>query len=594
MFFTRYNPMTPDEIDRQTAGHPRADGQGSDALAGWMFEARLEGPYAPENLSYEILDAGRLQFRENGVLYDAPYAAAETAGLVLLTHLVPGTSRGWHLALDVRTRALAAFETWFGIEVPIGGDRTGTRPPTGMRSIPREIQRQIHFGWADRGDGVRPEQIPTTTNRLEGRGLHWRQDDGYEQLTFFPSVVCSTFVELSDPRGGITMANPSDYLRFDDTHYVYARWDVEFSGGMRIEALDLYGMRAAGVAFGFDESDALVYALHTAGIEVTGDAAHLESIADWGGKAPPMASLRGKGARYAYRPMDFDTPMTHEEALRYAAEAQHILEKDGLNVMDSRNALPFSGYLAGRRFRVRLDGEKHAAAPWGGTGEPVYEYDVAGPDRLRWRHPGGEWREEKYIAFEVARDLILFSHMLTGDPDYANLTQAVDFSNGLATTVRAQIGNWHSGWEAGGHARFGVLECDGITPPFARRHHFTTDLVGKSYAWAYSETMSSIHVYSSPESFSWTIFQADNSGGATWSSPCFYIKLRDDAYLFQWGEENCNGTQGLVVFNPNLMQDSGFSYGVNHDRLSLHVTGAYARKLGQFDILKHYGRTSSL
>ncbi len=182
-------------------------------------------------------------------------------------------------------------------------------------------------------------------------------------------------------------------------------------------------------------------------------------------------------------------------------------------------------------------------------------------DKLKWRVPGGTWNEEKYVAFEPAKNLIFFSPMLTGNPDFANVSQVVDFDNGLDTTVRAQIGNWHSEWEIGACAKFGVLEYGDIVPPFAHRHHFTTDLVGKCYAWTYSATMRSIPVYSSPWSYSWTIFQNNNSGGATWSSPCFYIKLRDDAYLFEWVEENCNGSQGIVVFNPSLLHDSGFFFG---------------------------------
>jgi hypothetical protein len=293
-----------------------------------------------------------------------------------------------------------------------------------------------------------------------------------------------------------------------------------------------------------------------------------------------MAMLKGKGARYAYRPMDIDIPMSREETHRHAAESQSIFETGGPNIMASGNNLPFVDFLAGKQFKVKLDCEMHATAPWGGTHETVYEYDVISKDILKWRLPGGTWQEEKYKAFEPAKDIILFSHMLTGDPDYANVTQA--------------IGNWHSEWEIGAYAKFGVLEYGDIVPPFARRHHFTTDLVGKSYAWAYSETMSSIHVYSSPESYSWTIFQGDNSGGATWSSPCFFIKLREDAYLFQWVEENCNGSQGLVVFNPNTQHDGGFFFGASHTGLRLNITGAFARNLGTFDIMKYFDKKISV
>ena len=168
------------------------------------------------------------------------------------------------------------------------------------------------------------------------------------------------------------------------------------------------------------------------------------------------------------------------------------------------------------------------------------------------------------------------------------LPGAVDFTDGLSTTIRAQIGCWHSGWEVGSQVRFGTIEYGGLVPPFARRHHFTDELVGRCYAWSYGKMLNSIHVYSSPESYSWTIFRSDGSGGPTWSSPCYYIKLREDAYILQWVEENCNGKQGLVVINPNLLHDGGFFYGVGVDGLLLNTTGAFGRELGRLDILKYF------
>jgi hypothetical protein len=594
MFFTKFNPMTEEEVNKKVAAKPKADGNSCSLIAGWSFKARLEGEFAPSQLDYRILDDKTLTVNENGTSYDAPYTAIALGRVVVLTHLIPGTTRGWHLVLDTKTCALTAFETWFGIEVPVGGDMFGIRKPTHMRQIPREIQRHYYFGWADTGKNDKPAKLHTTTNRVEGRGLHWQYDTGYEILTFFPSVVCSTFVELGDKMGGITMTNPSDYLKIDDEFYIYTRWEVEFTGKMWIEVMNFFETEAVGVEFGFEENDTLTYRTHKAALEITGDAAHLESITSFGDKESPMAMLKGKGARYAYRPMDIDVPMTKEEALGHARESQRIFEFGGPNIMASGNNLPFSEFLVGKQFKVKLDCEKHAIQPWGGTQDVVYEYDVIGKDRLKWRLAGGTWQEEKYVCFEPAKDIYFFSHMVTGDPDFANITQAVDFSTGLATTVRAQIGNWHSEWEIGAYAKFGVLEYGDIVPPFARRHHFTTDLIGKSYAWAYSDTMSSIHVYSSPESSSWTIFQGDNSGGATWSSPCFYIKLRDDAYLFEWVEENCNGMQGLVVINPKILHDGGFFFGVGHTGLSLNITGAYARELGTFNIMKYFDKTGNL
>ena len=587
MFFTKYNPMTDAEVSAKIDAQRKAEGCSCGCLAGKSFKAHLEGEFAPQQLDYEFVDKDNLVFTENGTRYEAPYTAISYGKVVLFTHLVPGTTRGWHIVLDTKTNALTAFETWFGITVKVGMDLSGQRPPLGTRDIPREIQREYYFGWADFGTNEKPAKLHTTTNRLEGRGLHWSFCNGYEMLTFFPSLCSSTIVELGKEMGGITMANASDYVKIDDEFYIYTRGEVEFGGKFWVEVLNFFDNKAVGLEFGFCKEDQLQYRTHSADLVITGDAAHLENIYDLGDKKRPMG-LRGKGARYAYRPMDIDLPMSHEEALQHARESQRIFEVDGPNIMASKNNLPFTDFLVGKQFKVKLDNELHAIAPWSGKNGDVYEYDVLTNRMLKWRVNGGEWHEDKYIAYEPARDLYFFSHMMGGDPDFANLTHAVDFSTGLATTIRAQIGNWHSEWEIGSQVKFGTLEYGDLQAPFARRHHFTTDLVGKSFSWTYSEKMSSIHVYSSPESSSWTIFSGDNSGGATWSSPCYYIKLRDDAYIFEWVEENCNGMQGLVVINPYILHDGGFFFGVSHNGISLNITGAYGRELGTFDIKKYF------
>jgi len=591
MFFTKYDPLTTAEVEQKVSAQRKPAFGGEGHLAGKSFKAVLEGQFAPERLEYTFRDGETLSFTENGESYEAPYAAISLGHVTLFSHLVPGTTRGWHIVIEWKTKTLTAFETWFGVTVPVGGDLFGMREPDHYRDVPREVQRQYYFGWADFGTGEKPEALHTTTNRIEGRGLHWDFSTGYELLTFFPSVVCSTLVELGPEKGGITMANPSDYIKINDEFYIYSRGEVEFSGKLWIEVMDFFHCRAIGLELGFGEKGEFIYALHTAKLEITGDAAHLEAIGSFGDKEPPMAMMAAKkGGRYAYRPMDFDVPMPHEEALQHARESARIFEVDGPNIMASRNNLPFSKFLVGKQFKVKLDGEKYAAAPWTGDQALVYEYDVISDRMLKWRVAGGEWQEEKYICFEPAHDIYFFSHMMTGDPDFANLTHACDFSTGLTTTVKAQIGNWHSEWEIGSKVSFGTLEYGDIVPPFTRRHHFTTDLVGKSFAWAYSDSMSSIHVYSSPESSSWTIFQGDNSGGATWSSPCYYIKLREDAYIFQWVEENCNGMQGLVVVNPQLLHDGGFFFGVSRTGLSLNITGAIGRELGSFNIMKYFDK----
>ena len=592
LFFTSFDPMTTEAVNAALQKAGRASGADCGCLTGMRFALHLEGDYAPEELRYELFTSDRLTVTENGTAYDAPYTAATLGDITIMSHLLPGTDRGWHIVIDRRSWAVTAFETWFGVTVPVGIDLFGTKEPDSYRDIPREVQRQYYFGWLDKGDNEKPRYLHTTTNRIEGRGLHWQFSTGYEILTFFPSVVCATLVELGTARGSITVTDPADYIRIDDEHYIFARWEAEFSGKMWIEVMNFFDMNAAGLELGFELDNSLTYRFHTAEIEITGDAGHMEDIRDYGNKKRPMGDrYTQKGGHYTYRPMDIDIPMSREEALRHAREEQHILDASGTNIMESGNKLPQNFDLVGRKFKVWPDNENYAQAPWSGGKEKPWEYWITSKETLKWRRGGGRWIEAKYMCFQPDKNLYFFAHMIEGDPRYAFCAQAVDFTSALTTTVVCGIGNWHSEWEAGARVKFGTLEYGDLQAPFTRRHQFTDELLGKVFAWSYSEKMNSIHVYSSPESYSWTIFSDDNGGGASWSSPCFYIKLRPDVYLFQWVEEKCNGNQGLVVMNRKIQHDGGFFYGVSHGGLSLNITGAYMRELGQFDIKKYFQQT---
>ena len=592
MFFTEYDPMTKERVDAAVIAKERAD-NGAVSLEGLQFSARLEGEFAPEELRYDFVNGKEVRVTENGQTYTARCEAVSHAGLYLVTHLVPGTSRAFHLILDPETWALTVFETWFGITVPVGIDMTGQSEPQGWRDIPREVQREYYFGWADTGSNEKPEHFHEPTNRIEGRGLHWAYDNEFKMLSFFPSVMCCTVVELGKEMGGITMSNPADYIKIDDRRYLFARWEVEFSGKMWIEIMDFFRMNAAGLELGFEADSSLTYRFHSAALTVTGDCAHLENISDTGRERPALfRGMPKKGGRYAYRPMDIDLPMKKEEAYYHAARAQRILQDPGdtENIMQSFNCLPLTEKLAGKHFRVVQDNEKYKAAPWSGTGreETAWEYEILEKKMIRWRKGEGPWHEEKYGCFEVDEDLYFIGHLETGAEDFAMVAQAVDFRTGLTTTVRTGIGNWRSEWECGPQVFFGTLDAPGVTPPFTRRHEFTDELVGLCFAWNYAENMNSIHLYSAPESYSWTIFKRDNGGGATWSSPGFYIKLRPGVYMINWTEERCNGSQGLLIINRKIQHDSGFFYGVNHAGLRLELAGAFMRELGYYDIRKYF------
>ncbi|SHI17055.1 Molybdenum cofactor biosynthesis protein F [Sporobacter termitidis DSM 10068] len=566
-FYDRYTPLNEEQILQKLTPPYAASGASpvSDALEGKTLRIVLDdGPaleYAFSRDTLTLVEGG-------GAPVEAPYTAKELGEIVLLTHLIPGTVRGYNVVVDRETGLATVFEVWF----------------CGFEQDKREVRRHCSFGYIDTGAPA-PSARHGLTNRIEGLGTWWKNDDGAELLYFFPSVVWSSFVELSDPRGGITRTAPSDYIKISDRYYIYSRAEQEFSGAFTLEVLDLFSVRHIGVRLGFDLSDALDYKVYEGSGEITGRCANLESLTDYGTEIPFDEAQRKmldglKGARPQYRPRFLHRDYTKDEVDAIVRENTRAFA--GQSIMSGFNTMEVSGYLAGRRFTLRYDDG------------PAWEYDVMDSSRLKWRTEGEDgWHEETYQCFEPARDIFLFAHICTGSDPLRCLTHAVDFSNALTTCVDAALDNGRKPWEVGHRAIFGVLEMTGgPTPPAVRRHGFTTDLVGKAYAWTYSDFMQSIHVYSTPESYSWTIMLPKNAGGVMWSSPCFYVKLRDDAYLMSWTEDACNGNQGTFILNPRIMHDAGFFFGIGDTEAAhdVHLTalGAYARPLGEFELKRFF------
>ncbi|MDR1329008.1 MAG: molybdenum cofactor biosynthesis F family protein [Oscillospiraceae bacterium] len=565
-FFDKYTKLSKEQISEKIAGadiiHNRAISMDSDE----PLKIVLDGG---NTLIYKF-SGDKLKFSENGSDEVLTYSRIKTLGSVsLLSHLVPGTLRQWHLVIDGKTRLVTAFETWFG----------------GYDLSAREVWREYSQGYIDDGTSP-PENRHTLTNRVENAGLHWLDDDGTETLVFTPSVIWSSYVELSHPRGGITKTAPSDFFRINDGMFIYSRVDCEFSGEFVLEVIDLFNVKHIGVKLGFCQKDNFFFKAYDGLGEVTGRAATLEPLTDYGTEiklgsfgGAPGAPEPPRGTRPVYRPRLAHKDFSKEETAEIVRTNSHIFE--GTSIMSAFNVMEPSEFMVGKKFALRYDGGDE------------FEYEVISGETLKWRVPGGTWSEERYQAFEPAPDIIFFSHLLTGSDPLRNLSPAVDFSTGLVSCIDAWLGCEIGAWQVAHKAQFGVLIEDGRTPPAVRRHGFTTDLVGKAFSWTYSDFMKSIHVYSSPESYSWTIMLDNGSGGFMWSSPCIYIKLRDDAYLMSWTEDDCNGNQGTIVFNPRIMHDAGFFFGIAGDAnppdLHLTTTGALARDLGTFDIKKFFG-----
>ena len=528
----------------------------SDVFAGQSLRIVTDGD--GPTLNYTFASDSRLSVAENdGAAVEAGYGALTLEHIAFLSHMIPGTQRGYQVVVDRDTNLVTVFEVWF----------------SGYLDN-REVQREVYFGYVDTPGRQAPQARHTPTNRVEGKGFYWRQDTGVETLEYYPSTYYSNFVELSRFGGELSFCAPSDYVKINDDLYVYSRVECEFSGVMTLYVLDVNRVAQVGVRLGFDASDALEYYVFTGSGEWLGQIAQFEPFGDVG--VPPMPAPanapRMKGARRVYRPMRNDWTMT-------PAEVAAVTERTvfaGPNAM-AGNKSPVSDFLVGKALTLRFDDG------------PVVDYRFDAIQQLRWRREGeSAWREERYEAWESAPGVIMFGHLLSGAPNHDCYKIVADFDHGLATCIHGTIGTPYIANEAAAKTFFGVIEMEGLNSAQYRRHQFTDELVGHAITWNYSPGLTSMHLYSTPHSLSWIIFGETGAGGMEWSGPGSYVKIRDGLYLAYWLEEACNGTLGTILVNMRTMHDCGIGYHCGKDGLRFSAIGAHARHAGRFDVARFF------
>ena len=556
-----YTQLTERQITgklREAANGPASESALSDVFAGQQI--RILTDDGPE-LRYRFTDSNRLSVSENGEsAVDAGYGALTIGHIAFLSHMVPGTQRGYHVIIDQDTNLATVFEVWF----------------SGYEDN-REVQRQAYFGYVDQPGQAAPEGRHRPTNRVEGKGYFWKQDTGAETLEFYPSTIYSNFVELSRFGGELGFCAPTDYVQVDDETYIYQRTECEFSGTQTIYVFDVNRIEQIGARLGFNENDDLEYYVFRGTGEWLGQLAQFESFGDIG-EPDPNAPPAEKGARRVYRPMDTFTTFSREEFDRIAAENSPRVFPPGRGGM-SGNKQEVSDYLVGKEMTVRYD---HG---------PVIEYRFDEIQSLRWRKEGQRnWFTARYESWESSPDLVMFAHLLEGEPDHDAHIVVADFEHGLASCLHGTMGSEYIGNEGQVENLFGVIEAEGLTPPRYRRHQFTDELVGKALTWNYDRQsgLTSMHLYTTPHSLSWIIFGQDGAGGMEWSGPAAYVKIRDGIYLGYWLEEACNGTLGTILINMNTMHDCGAGYHGGADGVSLSAVGAHSRHSGQFNVKKYF------
>ena len=491
-----------------------------------------------------------------------PYAALELGSVFLIAYQVPGALTSHIAVCDTESRLATVYETWLcGEGVPA-----------------REVCREVHHGYIT-GREV-PNHRPSPTKRLVGKAVRWNGDLG-SSLSIYATFMASSFVPDGSNQ---TFTAPTDYFEFDYHTYLYSRCEVEFSGELVLEVFDLHTMKLIGVRLGITKNDNFEFRPYTASGKLLGQFAAygpfgLEydqpprfSRRPSGGEnaaPPPMP----KGARIAYRPFQMVHKMTLEEVRDLAARTG-AWKGAFAGTGKEKRCMPTSEIMLGHKvFNLNFDGK-------------VFSYRITGKFETQFKlAPGDDWRTERCEAFEADEGLAFFTHAFDGQKPTEVYQYAIDFKTGLATCLISRLNNEKYPREPTQEWLFGYIDSNekGFKAP-AERHSFTDELVGRSFTWTYTDDMCSQHIYSTGESYSWSILM-NGIPGMMWSSPCKYVKIRDDVYMMSWIEHRSAGTQGLYLFNLKTMHDCGTCFGITHDQIFEYNTfGAEARSAGSIQM----------
>lgn len=533
----------------------------SDSLAGKSIRVVTDkGP----TLTYKFASSDRLSVSENGGgVIEAGYGALTQDHITLISHLIPGTSRGYAVVIDNHSRIATVFEFWFG-----------------GYAAKREVMREIYGGYVETAGQSEPTRRHKASNRAEGKAFYWKQDTGFETLDYYPSVAYSHFVELTGGGNELGFCAPSDYIQINDEYYIYTRVECEFSGTLTLYVMDLNREEQIGLRLGFDRLDDLDYYLFRGKGEWLGQIAQFERFGDTKGDVLPPPDNAKKGERRVYRPLQTMTKMTKAQVDKAVAEhsrvfAPRIGAGSGAAGM-ATNGTPAVDGLVGKSFTLRYDGG------------PVMAYKVDSRDELSYRRDGGEWTKARYQAWESMPGVFLFGHLLANMPQHDGHMIVADFDAGLVTCFNGILNTPYFANEAGAKTLFGVIEGQGVPSSGAGRHQRTHDMVGRALTWNYAPGLTSMHLYSTPTTASWIIFTESGAGGMQWSGPGDFVKIRDGLYFCYWLEEACNGTLGTILINMRTMHDAGIGYHCGEEGLSMSQVGAHGRHAGKFDVARFF------
>ncbi|HEX7710416.1 MAG TPA: MoaF N-terminal domain-containing protein [Sphingomonadaceae bacterium] len=526
------------------------------------------------SLSYRFLTGNRLQLSENGGnSVNCGYGALNLGPVTFFAHLIPGTLKGYAVAVNNDTGTATVIELWFA----------------GYQPRKREVMREIYQGYVFRKGAALPAERHKFTNRTEGKAFYWRQDTGAETLEYYPTIAYGHWVELTrmDRKQGYSA--PCDYIDIDEALHIYTRTECEFSGIFTTYVMDVNNAKQVGLRLGFNAADELEFYVFRGTGEWLGQIAKFETFGNTdGGPMLPRpgpgqsadVSPTAKGARAVYRPLATMPKMTRAEVDAAVAKSTSVFaprSAAGGAAGMAGNSLATSPRLAGRNATIRYDNG------------PVMEYQFVSNDELKWRRNGeGDWITGRYNAWEPMPNVFFFAHALEGTKDHEGHIVVADWEHGKATCYNGYLNTPYFANEAGCRTLFGKIEAAGVPDAGVDRHGFTEEMLGRCITYNYTKGLTSMHLYSTPQTTSWIIFTPDQAGGLEWCGSGAQVKIRDGLYFLYWIEEACNGTLGTILINLRTMHDAGIGYYCGPNGLSISNIGALIRHAGRFDVAKYF------
>jgi hypothetical protein len=589
MFRIDYSQLNLKQIESilGSSPAPKCSSRPCQQLSGKSLKITLDGnPVAGPSLEYSFLSATRLTLIENGAAdVECDYGTLSIKNITLFSHMIPKTKRGYNVIINWKTGVVTVFEMWFIDYEGKHFDRTKEYydpMKAGFDIKPfsnREVQRQCYYGYFAREGHTPPEGRDHLSLRLENSMIKWDEDRGKKWLTTYTSNLFSTFVELDTPDGGDVLTFASDLLQINDSMFIHCYGEVEFSGRLSVEVIDLFSMKKIGVSMGIDENDAFEHTLYSGQGRFMGRYAAFFDINDPEDQHSLAARIdfSVKGARATYRPDQMTKKLTEEEVTAASKDAR-IFIPGGMTKL----AIGDTDYCSGRS--ITFIGDDGFGIEIRFNSAVELQYRVTDESK---------WRTEEYHASELDEDLIILGFYRSGSNPPASYLLALDFKNGCATCIQMTLGSKYDIHDVTPTYHFGIFESEGVKPYRIFRHGFTTELLGRALAWHYGDDLNSIHIYNAPHSYSWTIIMnaeygspSNRAGGYVWSSPCEYIKLRDDVYIMSFVEQKWDGLIDIFCMNLRIMRDVGFEFEISHDgtHMEFKKVGAWGREAGKIDL----------